>query len=102
MTLMARVRVAETLTKIVQREYVRAHGVPALIRRGTQIMAEQAEQMGLAPEDILTRDGRDAFIAIARAIFAPRRPKPPRGALGAEWQTVIQLASASTRVPKAA
>jgi len=92
-TLASRQKVAEALAKIVQAEYVRAHGVPALVRRGIQIMAEQAEQMGLAPEDILTVDGRDAFITIARAIFAPYRPKAPRNQLGAEWQTVIQLAA---------
>lgn len=93
MTLSDRKRVAETLTKIVYAEYVRAHGVSALVRRGLRVLAEQAEQMGLAPEDVLTSNGRDAFIAIARAIFAPHRPKAPRNSLGAEWQTVIQLAA---------
>lgn len=93
MTLADRERAATVIAKIVQAEYIRAHGVPALIRRGIQIMAEQAEQMGLSPEDVLTVDGRDAFIAIARAIFAPHRPKAPRNQLGAEWQTVIQLAA---------
>jgi hypothetical protein len=88
-----RKRVAETLTKIVYAEYVRAHGASSLIRRGLRVLCEQAQQMGLAPEDILTPNGRDAFIAIARAIFAPIRPKAPRNILGAEWQTVIQLAA---------
>jgi len=92
-TLASRKRVAATLTKIVYSEYVRAHGASSLIRRGIRILAEQAEQMGMTPEDVLTPNGHDAFIAIARAIFAPIRPKAPRNNLGAEWQTVIQLAA---------
>jgi hypothetical protein len=92
-TLADRQRIANVIAKIVSSEYARAHGVPSLIRRGIQIMAEQAERMGLAPEDVLTANGRDAFIAIARAIFAPHRPKAPRNQLGAEWQTVIHLAA---------
>lgn len=82
------------LIKIVQREYVRAHGVPALVRRGVHALAEQAEQMGLAPEDVLTPNGHDAFTAIARAVFAPYRPRAPRNNLGAIWQTVVHLAAA--------
>lgn len=93
MTLEARKRAAEAIAKIVYVEYVRAHGVSGLIRRGIQLMAEQAEQMGLAPEDVLTPNGRDAFVVIARAIFAPHRPKAPRNQLGAEWRTVVQLAA---------
>lgn len=93
MTLAARQKVAETLAKIVHAEYVRAHGVASLIRRGIRCLAEQAQQQGLVPEDVLTPNGRDAFVTIARAIFAPYRPQPPRDTLNAEWQTVIQLAA---------
>jgi hypothetical protein len=93
MTLSDRQQIAEVLVKIVQREYVRAHGVPALVRRGLRALAEQAQQMGLAPEDLLTDNGRDAFVSIARVVFAPYRPQPPRDSLNAEWQTVIRFAA---------
>ncbi len=93
MTLEDRKHVAEALLKIVQREYVRAHGVPALVRRGVRILAEQAQQMGLAPEDFLADNGRDAFVTIARAIFAPYRPKSPSDTLNAEWATVLKFAA---------
>lgn len=93
MTLADRQQVADTLLKIVSVEYERAYGIQALIQRGLLILVEQAHQMGLAPEDVLTSNGRDAFVSIARAIFALPRPKKPRGVLGAEWQTVLQLAA---------
>lgn len=93
MTLADRKRVAEVIAKIVFTEYVRAHGVPSLVKRGIRCLAEQAQQQGLVPEDALTPNGHDAFVTIARAIFAPYRPQPPRDQLNAEWQTVIQLAA---------
>jgi len=93
MTLEDRKHVAESLLKIVQREYVRAHGVPVLMRRGLLILIEQAHQMGMHPNDFLLPNGHDAFVAIARAIFALQRPKKPRGVIGAEWKTVLQLAA---------
>jgi hypothetical protein len=92
-TLEGRKQIAEALIEIVQREYTRAHGVPVLVRRGLLVLVEQAHQMGLAPEDFLTPNGHDAFVTIARAIFALQRPKKPRGILGAEWKTVLQLAA---------
>lgn len=93
MTLTNRKEVAEALCEIVRSEYRAAYGVPSLIRRGIRLVAERAQQMGLQPEDLLTMNGYDAFVTIARAIFAPRRPEPPRGSLCAEWRTVIQLAA---------
>lgn len=93
MTLADRKQVAEALLKIVNAEYRRAYGVRALLQRGLRSLVEQAQQMGLQPDDLFTPNGHDAFTAIARAVFAPVRPMAPRDQLNAEWRTVVQLAA---------
>jgi hypothetical protein len=86
-----RKKVASMLKKIVKAELPNSWLNRAL-QSGLRHLAEQAQRMGLAPEDVLTDNGRDAFVAIARAILGTPRPIFSN-ALGAEWRTVVELAA---------
>lgn len=89
MTLRARKKAARTLTKIVRAEFQNAAWSRVGLRHGLRRLAAQACRQGLVPEDLISRKGRDAFIAIARAI-AMLPPSSP--ALVAEWALVVALA----------
>lgn len=103
MTLDKRKKIASVLKKIVKAEgpvdVLLWKRLYCRLRR----LAEQAQQMGLQPEDVLTDNGRDAFTAIARAVLVGSWPGPAN-TLGAEWRTVLELAAPtpieiSSRVP---
>jgi len=91
MTLYKRKKVASMLKKIVKAELP-----DAWLRRRLQAalrhLANQAQQMGLLPEDVLSDNGRDAFVVIARAVVGATWPGPALP-LCAEWRTVISLAA---------
>jgi hypothetical protein len=91
MTLHRRKKVASMLKKIVKSELPNSW-LNRAWQSGLRHLAEKAQQMGLAPEDVLTDNGRDAFIAIARAILGTPRPIR-RDSLCAEWLTVLELAA---------
>jgi len=91
MTLMRRKKAASALKRIVKAE-LPERWLQRRLYAGLRHLANQAQQMGLQPEDVLTDNGRDAFVAIARAILGDTWPGPATS-LGAEWQTVIQLAA---------
>jgi hypothetical protein len=88
-TLRNRRKVATALSKIVKGEFTKAVWSRIGLRHGLRALAAQAQRMGLAPEDVLTVAGRDAFVVIARAI-AQERPSNP--SLCAEWALVVRLA----------
>ena len=91
MTLTRRKKAASALKRIIKTELP-----DAWLRRRLQgalrILANQAQQMGLLPDDVLTDNGRDAFIVIARAVVGTTGPGPALP-LCAEWRTVISLAA---------
>jgi hypothetical protein len=89
-TLHKRKKIASMLKKIVKAEQADAW-LHRRLQYGLRRLAEKAQQMGLTPEDILTDNGRDAFIVIARAILGTPQPVY-RNPLGAEWRTVVELA----------
>ena len=64
-------------------------------REGMVQLAAQAQRMGIEPDVLLTPKGRDAFVAIARALRAdaPKKPVKKRKvstALRAEWTLIIE------------
>ena len=94
MTLSRRKKAASALKKIVQAEWPDA-AIRRRLQAGLRRVAEQAQRMGLLPEDVLTDNGRDAFTAIVRAIVTTSQRDGSlviNQMLGAEWQTVISLA----------
>jgi len=90
-TLYKRKKVASMLKKIVKAELTDAW-LQRRLYGGLRHLANQAQQMGLQPEDVLTDNGRDAFVVIARAILGTRWVGPATP-LCAEWKTVIELAA---------
>lgn len=90
MTLHKRKKAASMLKKIVKGELTDAW-LQRRLEYGLRRLAEKAQQMGLQPEDVLTDNGRDAFVAIARAILGTPQPVY-KNALCAEWRTVVALA----------
>lgn len=104
MTLHKRKKIASTLKKIVKAEGPVDVLLWKRLYSGLRRLAEQAQQMGLQPEDILTDNGRDAFTVIARAVLIGSWPSPGASPLCAEWRTVLELAApmpieTSSRLP---
>jgi len=89
MTLKDRKKAARALKRVVTAEFNNAAWNRVGLRHGLYRLAAQAQQQGLAPEDILTTTGREAFTTIARAIA---QEKPSHPVLGAVWRLVVQLA----------
>lgn len=89
MTLRRRKKVANVLRRLVKAEAPNASWSRVWLASGLRQLAAQADRMKLAPEDVLTPTGRDAFIAIARAIVFNKTSLPT---VGAEWQLVLALA----------
>ncbi len=80
-------KIAYTLKRVVKTELGDAFKTTTR-RKGMTRLAAQAQQMGLQPDALLTREGRDALAVIARAIFSqPQRPTKP---LRAEWALIIE------------
>src|SRR3989304_1412403 len=92
MTLQRRKKVASMLKRIVKTELPHNAWLNRALHSGLRHLANQAQQMGLQPEDVLTDNGRDAFVVIARAILGTRWPGPAEP-LCAEWQMGIELAT---------
>ncbi len=89
MTLRDRKKAATTLARIVKAEFLNAAWSRVGLRHGLRRLAAQAARQNLVPEDLLTRNGRSAFVVIARAI-AQEAPTSP--SLCAEWRLVVLLA----------
>jgi len=89
MTLRNRKKAARVLKRIVTAEFTNAAWSRVGLRHGLHRLAAQAQQQGLVPEDVLTNNGRDAFMVIARAIAQERPSRPP---LCAEWRLMVALA----------
>lgn len=89
MTLRDRKKAATTLARIVKTEFLNAEWSRVGLRHGLRRLAAQAERQQLVPEDLLTRNGRSAFVVIARAIAQEVPDRPP---LCAEWALVVRLA----------
>src|SRR5262249_20783845 len=85
-----RQKIAHALRQITKNEL--RDGFNTTTRRDRMIrLATQAQQMGLEPDVLLTVEGRDAFIAIARALRTQRAPKRvTTGTLRAEWTLIIE------------
>jgi hypothetical protein len=79
-------KIAGALKRVVKTEMRTGFGTGTRRERMTQLVA-QAQQMGLQPDALLTPEGRDALIVIARAVSTqPVRPIKP---LRAEWAFII-------------
>jgi len=89
MTLRRRKKAANALKRLVKAETPNASWSRVWLVSGLRQLVAQADGMKLVPEDILTPTGRDAFIAIARAIVFNETSIPT---VGAEWQLVLALA----------
>jgi hypothetical protein len=90
MTLRRRKKVANVLRRLVKAEAPNASWSRVWLTSGLRQLVAQADRMKLTPEDVLTPTGRDAFIAIARAIVFNKTALPT---VGAEWQLVLALAT---------
>jgi hypothetical protein len=96
MTLRSRKRAAKALLLIVLKEF-KVTFTDVQLLNGMRRLAAQAQRQGLTPDDLVTRNGYDAFIVIARAIA---HQQARNGDVGAEWALVIALAEPKTKRPK--
>lgn len=98
MTLRSRKKAAQALYLIVCKEFNSVSWSCVQMFNGMRRLAAQAHRQGLTPDDLLTRNGYDAFTVIARAIA---HQQERNGYEGAEWALVVALADPRpTRIKK--